>query len=301
MSRMANKDSFIESVQMKGLTISLIASGDDTEIIHHKLEPNTSWGLQPEEGWEALEYLFVISGELKLKTVNGDQLYQAGDSFYRQPVKNHYVFQSIGITEFLYVTSQPVFHSYSKIARDLMDLAISIEKKDGYTSDHCARISKLSMQVGEKMGLNSKQLLRLNMASFFHDIGKIKVPLGILQKPGKLNEEEWEVMKKHPSFGRDVLEATKLPLLKNAGLVVEQHHERYDGKGYPYGLTKDEIEVEASIISVVDSFDAMTTNRPYQLIKTTEEAIIEINRCRGTMYNPLIVDMFIELQNGGEQ
>lgn len=294
-------NSFIESVQMKGLTISLIASGDSTEIIHHKLEPNTSWALQPEEGWKALEYLFVISGELKLKTTNGYQLYKAGDSFYRQPVKNHYVFQSIGTTEFLYVSSQPVFHSYSKIARDLMDLAISIEKKDGYTSDHCARISKLSMLVGEKLGLNSRQLLRLNMASFFHDIGKIKVPLSILQKPGKLSGDEWEVMKRHPIFGRDVLEETKLPLLKNAGLVVEQHHERYDGKGYPYGLIKDEIEVEASIISVVDSFDAMTTNRPYQLVKSQKEAIYEINRCRGTMYNPIIVDTFIELQKGGEQ
>ncbi|WP_243459398.1 HD-GYP domain-containing protein [Metabacillus bambusae] len=297
MKGIGNKNHFIETVQMKGLTISLIASADQTEIIHHRLEPNTRWALEPEEGWEALEYLIVVSGELKLSTNGGYEIYKTGDSFYRSPVKEHYVFQSIGKTEFLYVSSQPVFHRYSQISRDLMKLAISIEKKDGYTGDHCARISKLSMLVGEAMGLSSRQLLRLNMASFFHDIGKVKIPLDILLKPGKLTQEEWEVMKLHTTYGRQVLEETKLPLLISAGLVVEQHHERYDGKGYPLGLAKDEIEVEASIISVVDSYDAMTTDRSYQKGRSKEEAILEINSCRGTMYNPIIVDTFNAVQH----
>jgi HD-GYP domain-containing protein (c-di-GMP phosphodiesterase class II) len=125
----------------------------------------------------------------------------------------------------------------------------------------------------------------------------VKIPLDILQKPDKLSNEEWEVMKRHSIYGREILEETQLPLLMNAGLIVEQHHERYDGKGYPYGLAKDDIKIEASIISVVDSYDAITTDRPYHKGKTKEEAIFEIKRYRGTMYHPIVVDTFLLLQD----
>ncbi|WP_273123164.1 HD domain-containing phosphohydrolase [Metabacillus sp. HB246100] len=297
MKGLVNKNDFIETVQMKGLTISLIASGDHTEIIHHKLEAHTRWALEPEEGWTALEYLFILSGELTLTNKDGPTTLKAGDSFYRSPVNEHFVFQSTQPTEFLYISSQPVFHRYSNISRDLVKLAVSIEKKDGYTSDHCARISKMSMQVGEKLGLNSRQLLRLNMASFFHDIGKIKIPLEILLKPGKLTNKEWEIMKLHTTYGREVLQETKLPLLIDAGRIVEQHHERYDGKGYPFGLKKTEIDIEAFIISVVDSYDAMITDRPYSKAMPKEDALTEIVDCRGTMYSPDVVDAFISIQH----
>lgn len=86
------------------------------------------------------------------------------------------------------------------------------------------------------------------MASFFHDVGKVRIPLNILQKPGKLTADEWEIMMKHTIYGQMVLEDTKLPLLINAGKIVEQHHERYDGEDYPYGLSKEEIDIKASII-----------------------------------------------------
>ncbi|PGT84840.1 hypothetical protein COD11_10020 [Bacillus sp. AFS040349] len=282
---------------MKGLTISLIASGDQTEIIHHQLEPDTRWALEPEAGWSALEYLFIVNGQLKLQMEDGSfKAYKTGDSFYRLPITEHYVFQSIGPTEFIYVTSQPIFHRYSNVSRQLVKLAVSIEEKDGYTGDHCARIANLAMQVGEEIGLNSNDLLQLNMASFFHDVGKIIIPLNILQKPGKLTTDEWDIMKKHTIYGRMVLEETKLPLLVNAGKIVEQHHERYDGRGYPYGLSKDEIDIKASIISVVDAYDAITSNRPYQKARTKEEAVHELKKNKGSFYHPDIVDVFAHLQ-----
>jgi HD-GYP domain-containing protein (c-di-GMP phosphodiesterase class II) len=292
-----NEESFIETVHMKGLQVSLIASGDGTEIIYHKLDPGTRWALEPSEGWDALEYFHVLSGELTLQNDDGFKFIKKGDSFYKIPVTEHYIFQSIGTTEFLYVTSQPIFHHYSKITREFMELSISIEEKDGYTVDHCHRINKLCMLVGETLGLKTKEILRLNIASFLHDVGKLKIPLEILQKPGKLTPEEWEIMMKHSTYGREILEASNLPLLVNAGIVVEQHHERYDGKGYPKGLKGDEISIEASIISVADSFDAMTSERVYKKGRTNEEAFEEILRCRGTMYNPEIVDIFLELKD----
>jgi HD-GYP domain-containing protein (c-di-GMP phosphodiesterase class II) len=292
-----NEESFIETVHMKGLQVSLIASGDGTEIIYHKLQPDTSWGLEPSEGWDALEYIQILSGELRLLTEKGYKSIIAGDSFYKVPVTEHYVFQSIGTTEFLYVTSQPIFHLYSKVTKEIQDLSISIEEKDGYTVDHCFRINRLSMLVGETLGLKTIQIMRLNLASFLHDVGKLKIPLEILQKPGKLTAEEWEIMKRHSTYGREILEETGIPHLINAGTVVEQHHERFDGLGYPKGLKGDEILIEAAIISVVDSFDAMTTDRVYKKGKSKEEAFEEILRCRGTMYNPEIVDVFLALKD----
>jgi HD-GYP domain-containing protein (c-di-GMP phosphodiesterase class II) len=282
---------------MKGLQVSLIASGDGTEIIYHKLETGTRWALEPQEGWDALEYIHLLSGELKLQTDDGFKSVQAGDSFYRVPVNEHYIFQSIGTTEFLYVTSQPIFHLYSKVTKEIQELSISIEEKDGYTVDHCFRINRLSMLLGETLGLKTRQIMRLNLAAFLHDVGKLKIPLEILQKPGKLTLEEWEIMKKHSTFGREILNETCIPHLIDAGKVVEQHHERFDGKGYPKGLKGEEIMVEASIISIVDSFDAMTTDRVYRDGMTKKEAFEEILRCRGTMYNPEIVDVFLALKD----
>jgi HD-GYP domain-containing protein (c-di-GMP phosphodiesterase class II) len=292
-----NEESFIETVHMKGLQVSLIASGDGTEIIYHKLNPDTRWALGPSEGWEALEYFHVLSGELSLQTDDGFEAIKAGDSFYKIPVKEHYIFQSVGTTEFLYVTSQPIFHHYSKITKEIQELSISIEEKDGYTVDHCFRINQMSMLVGQSLGLETKQLVKLNLASYLHDVGKLNIPLEILQKPGKLTAEEWEIMKLHSTYGREILEETGIPILSEVGKIVEQHHERFDGKGYPKGLKGEEIMIESGIISVVDSFDAMTTDRVYRKGKTKEEAFEEILNCRGTMYNPEVVDVFLSIKD----
>lgn len=175
-------------------------------------------------------------------------------------------------------------------------MVISIEEKDGYTSDHCDRITKMSMLMADALDLNSRQILKLNLAAFLHDIGKVKVPVEILQKPGKLTSDEWDLMKQHSTFGREILQETGLPSLIEAGEVVEQHHERFDGTGYPKGLKGDEIAIEAAIISVVDSFDAMTTDRVYQKGRSVLEAIDELIQNRGTMYNPEIVDTFIKIK-----
>ncbi len=290
-----NPNSFIESVSFDGTQIALLSSGDNTEVIYHKLDPGVRWAIEPQEGWTALEHLTILSGELKF--VNRSTSLKAGDSFSRCPVKEHYVFQSIGTTEFIYVTSQPIFQHYSKAALSLRDLAVTIEDKDGYTKEHCSRICRLSMRVGEFFSLNSDQLVRLNWAAFLHDIGKVRVPLEILQKPGSLTNEEWDIMKKHTTFGKELLEESGLALLKNVGKIIEQHHERYDGNGYPHGLKEEEISIEASIISVVDAFDAMTTDRVYKKAISREEALIELEKCKGTQFHPQVVDIFKYVQS----
>jgi HD-GYP domain-containing protein (c-di-GMP phosphodiesterase class II) len=282
----------IETVTLKSLEVSLLAAGDGTEIIRHRLKQGGRWALRPEEGWDALEFLLVTSGDLR-GTVDGTDIsLTAGDTLTHCPVTAPIHFTAHEDTEFIYVSSQPVFHAYSLIVRRMMDLAVGIEQKDGYTVDHCSRITRMAMGVGERMRLSPAQMLRLNHGAFLHDVGKIAVPIEILNKPGKLTDEEWEIMRRHPTAGRNLLEETGLPGLKAAAPIVEQHHERWDGKGYPRGLKGSEILIESTIVSVVDAYDAMTTDRPYHKSMTNEAALLEIARCRGLQFSPDAVDTF---------
>lgn len=290
------KKNTVDKVKMKNMELSLLASGDGTEVIHHKLYAGARLAMVPEEGWTAMEHMYVLSGKLLYQSPMGEELLQEGDSFFASPVKEHIIFIAETDVELLYVTSQPQFHYYSNSVRNMMDLAVSVEEKDGYTADHCNRIKELSMMVGEVMNLSSDELYILNLAAFLHDIGKIKVPNEILNKPSGLTDEEYEIMKKHTTWGRETLTATEIVDLIKAGEIVEQHHERFDGKGYPNQLTGEEIRIEAAIITVVDAFDAMTSDRVYRKGMDIETALGEIERNKGTMFNPQVVDAFFSIK-----
>lgn len=281
----------LENVTLKGLELTLLASGDGTEIILHKLQKGSHWGLTPADGWTALESLFVLSGTLRWTQTDGKRLLRQGDFLSAAPILKDAVFVAETDVEFLYCSSQPVFHHYSNMIRELMGLAVDIEKKDGYTADHCHRIMRLSMTVGEAMGLDAGELATLNFGSFLHDVGKIKVPDSILGKPGKLTDEEWGIMRLHTVYGREMLNATGLPTLRDAGIIVEQHHERFDGKGYPHGLKGGDIRLPSAIVAVVDSYDALTTNRVYRPGIPKAEALEELERSR-QLYHPDVIDAF---------
>ncbi|MCP8615744.1 HD-GYP domain-containing protein [Salirhabdus salicampi] len=286
----------LERVTGKGIEVDLLASGDGTEVILHKLEPGAKWGIDSGgEEWDGLEYFYILRGELLWNSDKSGEVLTTGNSVFTTNITEHYEFIAQTYVEFLYVSSRPVFHIYSIILKRLRELAISVEQKDGYTADHCNRIMELSMKVGEELDLSASELYQLNLSSFFHDVGKVSVPESILNKPSKLTSQEWETMKTHTTKGRELLEESDLPDLQSVGYIVEQHHERYDGKGYPHGLKGDEIDIKAAIIAVVDSYDAMTTDRVYQKGRSKEEALKEIKRCRGTMYNPKVVDIFLRI------
>ncbi|MEK0314679.1 HD-GYP domain-containing protein [Cohnella sp. 56] len=277
-----------------GLELMLISSGDGTEVIHHRLTAGSRWALSPADGWEALEFVYVLSGSLMWQSPLGNRVLQRGDSISAQPVKREAIFVAQTECEFLYVASQPVFYHYSENAKELMRLAVDIEQKDGYTADHCYNIMKLSMMVGESMGLSPTQLMDLNYGSFFHDIGKTKVPESILGKPGKLTNEEYEIMKMHTTEGREILRATGLSNLETAGIIVEQHHERFDGSGYPFRLKGGDTHICSSIVAVVDSYDAITAKRVYKEAVPKEDALAELERSRDK-YHPDVMAAFFKL------
>ena len=161
--------------------------------------------------------------------------------------------------------------------------------KDGYTADHCRRLQRLGCATGQQLGLSQAELYRLDFGSLLHDVGKVKVPVEILQKSGKLTPEEWTIIKQHPTMGCEVLNAT---FLKEAGIVVEQHHERMDGSGYPYGLSGKDILTESYVVAVADTYDAMTTDRPYRKALSDEVAFEEIRKYGGVHYPREVVDAF---------
>lgn len=182
-----------------------------------------------------------------------------------------------------------------KFKQDLEALEQQVKfflSKDVYTYRHSKRVFKYALEFGSRLDeLTDHERQTLILGALIHDIGKIEVPRDILNKRGKLEKHEWEIIKKHVTWGREIVAAEKrfdelLPL-------VELHHERYDGKGYPYGLKGEEIPKLARILCIIDSFDAMTTERPYQPTKTFDEALEEIERCAGTQFDPVYAAKFV--------
>ncbi|MCD5323434.1 MULTISPECIES: HD domain-containing phosphohydrolase [Pontibacillus] len=285
----------IEAVRYAGLTVKLLSTGDGTEVIHHTLQEGSRWSMQPQEGWTASESIFITSGSLKVTVDEETKVLSTGDVVSASPIKQGLVFLALEETEFIYISSQPVFQFFSEIVRKNQELAIEVALKDGYTAEHCKRIMQMSMLIGERMELSPGDMCTLNYASYLHDVGKIMIPKSILLKEGPLSEEEWEEMKRHCTYGKELLEATDSPYMRASGTIVEQHHERFDGKGYPNGLQRDEISPLAYIVSVVDAFDAMTTDRPYRKAMSVENAIEELNENAGTMFHPEVVKIFIDL------
>ncbi|AIE61403.1 diguanylate cyclase [Bacillus methanolicus] len=165
--------------------------------------------------------------------------------------------------------------------------------KDVYTYRHSKRVFQYAVDFSRKLNLSDHERKIFTLGALVHDIGKLEVPRDILNKKGKLDPHEWEITKKHVIWGKEIISTNKQ--LEELIPLVELHHERYDGKGYPYGLKGENIPKLARLLCIIDSFDAMTTERPYQKTKTFEEAIQELRACSGNQFDPKYVEPFIEL------
>lgn len=175
----------------------------------------------------------------------------------------------------------------------ILDWADAIEHKDAYTAGHARRVTGYSFLLGMALDLAQHELANLWLAAALHDVGKICVSDEILCKPGPLNAEEMAVMKKHPLVGARLLAPVRC--MRGAVGGVRHHHERYDGRGYPDGLQGTEIPLAARVIAVADSFDAITTHRPYRDARSPEQAAREITGGEGTQFCPIVVRAFQSL------
>ena len=172
----------------------------------------------------------------------------------------------------------------------LKALAHALETRDAETHGHSERVVTFSLRLGRELGLDGQQLKSLEFGSLLHDIGKIGVPDSILRKPAKLTEDEWVKMREHPRHGQQILRG--IGFLEGAARVVGQHHEKWDGSGYPLGLRGEEIDLNARIFAVADAFDAMTSDRVYRAGKPYEAAAEELERWAGRQFDPQVVEAF---------
>ena len=176
-------------------------------------------------------------------------------------------------------------------------LADAIEAKDAYTRGHCESVMRLAVEVARRLDLKGEKLDEVRYSALLHDIGKIGVPDGILLKPGKLMAEEFLIIQKHPAIGRDLV--SRVPTLMRLTDAILHHHEKWDGSGYPDGLSGEGIPLAARIVGAVDAFDAMTTPRPYRDMVSHQAAVAELKRCAGTQFDPQIVDLIDQILQGG--
>jgi HD-GYP domain-containing protein (c-di-GMP phosphodiesterase class II) len=166
-----------------------------------------------------------------------------------------------------------------------------LDLKDLNTGVHSTRLAEWGMRVGQELGLEEPELQNLEIAALLHDIGKVGVPDAILRKPGKLEADEYALMKKHPEYGWAVLRM--LPGFERAALDILHHHETFDGQGYPAGLKEAESPIVSRIVSVIDAFDAMVSSRPYRKGLPFEEAVRRLIVASGTQFDPVVVQCFL--------
>jgi len=190
-------------------------------------------------------------------------------------------------------TSDLVEQQHSLYLSTVKSLASAIDAKDEYTRHHSARVTEFTLKIARNMGRSEKELEDLELAALLHDIGKIAVPESILNKPGKLSDEEFARIKEHPGRGQDILKP--VIELREVGNVVRSHHEKYDGGGYPDGLKGKEIPLGSRIMAIADAYDSITSERPYRNATSHRRAVKEIINCSVTQFDPEVVEHFLEV------
>jgi putative nucleotidyltransferase with HDIG domain len=191
--------------------------------------------------------------------------------------------------------SEALLDAYRRLERSSFEafesLNAAVDAKDPSTAGHSQRVEEIAVRIGRELGFDPARLELLRLGALFHDIGKLAVPDAILLKPARLTRQEFEVIKRHCNDGARIVD--RFGPLRPVVSIIRHHHEHWSGAGYPAGLEGETIPIEASIVGVADSWDAMTTNRPYKAMLNVEEAREEVRRCRGTQFRPDVVDALL--------
>ncbi|MGC8971002.1 MAG: HD-GYP domain-containing protein [bacterium] len=196
----------------------------------------------------------------------------------------------IFIARYLFILASEVSRTYDQAISTLIKL---LGIFDSYTSGHSLRVAQLAEDIAREMGLNESKIEKIRNAALLHDLGKIGLPISILNKPSRLTNEEWLQIFRHPIVGEDI--SKEVSRFKEVPLWIKHHHERYDGGGYPDGLKGEDIPLESRIIACADTFDAMTTDRPYSKRKSIEEAKEELLKSAGKQLDPKVVSALIRV------
>lgn len=282
----------IDKTSKRSCELSLLAKNNGTEIMTYRIYKDKLFHIDPADKKDVMEFFYILEGTIEYEEEGENIILSKGDYFYCNRLTECVFFKTITEVSLLYVSTQSVYKCISDEIKELNDVISKVEKKDVYTLHHSERVREYSKKIGEGLGLDSERLENLVLASIYHDVGKIYIPDEILNKPGRLTEEEMKYVKRHPLDGSRMINET---FLRYTNKIIEQHHERLNGSGYPYGLKGDEIMLEARIIAVADSYDAMTSDRPYRNGMDSALAVKELISMKGTYYDENVIDVFIKI------
>lgn len=284
---------YLEKVEQKTGTLALLAKQGNLEVMEQLINKGNDFCIVPGSDSQLIEFFYILFG--KVMNTTKDLTLAQGDLFYVKDFNEPQYFEAIEDSKLLYIVNGSIFPMLSDSIKNLTSKIRIVEEKDIYTEKHSSRVMSLTYSLAKKLSKEQgmyPNIMALSYASRFHDIGKVDIPDSVLLKPGKLTAEEYECIKDHPTLGKKYTDEIKFI---DIGEIVEQHHERYDGSGYPKGLKGDEICLEAQLISIVDTYDAMTSERVYRKAFTSQDAIAEILKYRGIHFSELITDSFVEM------
>lgn len=285
--RIAKNGAFVEKIHQYSNQLFLLDRNDDVEIMLQTVYKGRLFYIYPGNSEQVLEFIYILQGEVECELNGQKTVLGPNDYCSFKMIKNPVYFTALTDVTYLWITTEPSFRKIGDDYENLMDIVKKVEEKDRYTFRHSERVASYSVQIAKKLMLPGDQLENLYLSCELHDVGKINIPIEILNKPGKLTDEEFDLIKKHPGDGADMIRNSTYNYLAS---VIEQHHERLDGSGYPFGLKGNEIDFNARIIAVSDTFDAMTEDRSYRKAFTPEYAMNELKRLSGSKYEPAVVE-----------
>lgn len=275
-----NTDNNTPEVNSAG--VKLLAKFGDMEIMEQSFIAGDTVWLSPPTDSNAWEFYFILSGEAELELDDETCLLRPGDSFTLQGLKRDIIVKSKFDTKILYFSNTPIYNEKKDFEVYLKALITQIDSKDHYTARHSMNVMNYALKIYETMfesfkdvdnEAKLKDVKDIAVASLFHDVGKCNTPDEILKKKGKLESEEMKVIRHHPV---DTGRLLRKYYNNRIAEIAENHHERIDGSGYPFGLSGHELSTEAKILAVVDAFDAMTTDRGYNNVKSFADAAEEL-------------------------
>lgn len=278
---------FVEKIHEYSNQLFLLARNDNVDIMLQTVYKGKLFYIYPSENPDVMEFIYILNGEIECEQDGQTTILGANDYCSVKGLKQPVYFLANTDVTYLWIITEPTFQQISTDRTSLQSMIRKVEEKDPYTFRHSERVTFYAIKIAKKLNLKSERLQDLYFASELHDIGKVNTPIEILNKPGKLTNEEFDIIKKHPGDGADLVLDTTYNYLAP---IIEQHHERLNGSGYPRGLKEHEILLEAKIIAVTDTYDAMTEDRAYRKAFTPQYAMDEIKKLSGTHYEPEIVD-----------
>lgn len=278
--------------------LKLLAKRDDIEIMRQTIIKDATVWLVPSGNNEDIEFFFIHTGSLEITMTDGPVKLSAGDSFYAKGLKREIFLKTLEDTDLLYISTIPVFSAEIGFQAELTRMMEQINAKDNYTFRHSRNVMRYSVKLYQELKayctISSAQ--SIIVASLFHDIGKCRVPDEILKKKARLSTEEYRQIQQHPIYGAELLKPYFEEDIVNIALM---HHEMLDGSGYPNGRKADEIPFCVRILSVADAFDAMTTDRGYNVVRSAEEAALVLVNDPGR-YDIRVTETLKRLLDTGE-